>query len=439
MIMAVTGLPLIRQVLADPSSDPAVALVLLSVVVVAVLLVAVLLLLALVRSPEDDYEDATGESGERTGAAGEPEPGERQDDEPHEKDDAGGRGRTVAMPSAEEYEYPEMVPEEFLIKKEPETAEELEAARLRRPRRLSRRAVGRLMLASVLVLLLLATFAATSTDWYCTGLCHAHASAVSLRAKDAHAKVACVSCHEDATIAGTIGAPAIRTGHLLRLVSASWGSPMGPVSSGSCLTCHGDIRGRTLTVAARDVRMSHDAPLSRGMSCDDCHVGTGHSGGAPALVPMSRCTGCHDGRTAPSACATCHPVDPSAKPRPSDQARTYAKVPLGRIGDCGDCHDQSSCDACHDLRLPHTGQFIAWSHARDAAFGGRAVCLRCHTLAECIKCHPGFAPGSAAAATHPADWRTSHAKLKRGTACDCHWSRLPAEGQAGGDYCAVCH
>lgn len=420
MTPAATGLDLIRDILENPSANPSGAVILMAILAVAVLLAVVLFFLAFVRSP-DEYED---------------EPVETRG-----PDDAGeDRGRPAAVPSAEEYEYPDLVPQDVVIEDSDAVDEmEIEAARLRAPRRVSRATVVRLAVAFVLVLLVFAAFAATSTDRYCAGLCHAHASAIAARSRDAHAGVPCVSCHEDGSFTGALGAPWIRTGHVLRRVSAQLGSEMGPAPTASCLACHADIRGTTATVKARNISISHDGPLSRGMSCDDCHTSAGHAGGARSLVPMSKCAPCHDGRTAPSKCATCHPADPSRLRRPSDEARTYTKVPLPIITDCGTCHDQTPCDACHGLRLPHTDQFKAWSHARQAAFDGRATCLRCHTIGQCVTCHPGFTPGSADSTAHPADWKTSHQRQKPDADCRCHVDRLPSDARAGGGYCAVCH
>jgi hypothetical protein len=117
----------------------------------------------------------------------------------------------------------------------------------------------------------------------------------------------------------------------------------------------------------------------------------------------------------------------------SDRGRVFSRIGLGRIKDCGGCHDQRPCDDCHGLRMPHTTPFVKWQHARDAAFGRKQVCWRCHTMGTCAGCHTAPFEG------HGPDWRLRHRGNARNAICPCHWEGLPAEGKARGSYCAVCH
>jgi nitrate/TMAO reductase-like tetraheme cytochrome c subunit len=408
-MIAMTLLGTLRDALAGPSPNPTVAFALLALLTIAVLLALVLLLLAFTRPVPTDRDDTLEDADERAGA------------QPTQAD-------------ADDYEYPELVSGGTASRiAEPEEGNGYGGGGGRRRRRIA----GTWVAVAVAATLLAVSFAATSTDRYCTGACHAHQAAVQAHARDTHVGVACVTCHEDASIAGAFGAPFARTGHVLRRVVSGLGSRMAPVSSGSCLGCHSGIRGRTVSVTALDIRMSHDAPLAAGMSCADCHTGTGHDSGAPAAPGMTTCAPCHDGETAASSCTTCHPADASRARRPSDARRVYATVKLDPMTECGACHDQTACDACHGMRLPHTAEFKAWSHARAASFDGRKACQRCHTTSDCTKCHPEVAVGTAA--PHPADWKTSHQSQPGNSACECHWRRLPDAGRSRGTYCLVCH
>lgn len=408
-----TGLGLIRATLLRPSSDPTITLVLIAVATVVVLLALMLLVLALIRPIGRDRPDGPGEEDARD-------------------------AQSVPL-AADDYEYHDLVLVDVAAvgpARDDETDEPgPSAARRDRP---TRRIGCAGIVAVVFFAVAVATIGMTSTDLYCTGVCHAHRAAMASRAKDAHAGVACVRCHEDGSIAGIVGAPFDRTGHALRRVSPTWGSRMAPVASRSCLACHGDIVDRTTTVKDRGVRVSHRNPLAAGMSCDDCHAGAGHSSRIPASAGMRACTACHNGRTASATCSACHTGDPRGKERPTSASREYRSIRLDASPDCVSCHDETGCDGCHGLRLPHPADFTAWTHARPASFGGRALCLQCHVLAQCTRCHAGMGTAQGAAA-HPADWRTSHRRQAATSACDCHWKRLPAAGRAHESYCSVCH
>jgi hypothetical protein len=416
-MIATSLLGTIKNVMLDPSSNPTVAFVLVSVVGMAVLLALVLLLLSFIRPAPSAVEE------EPDTDVGEPE-----------SHPAEGTAPPVEAARPDEYEYPDLVPDEVAQGVPSAQEAELPVVVVRRGRR--RIGAGGIVLVVVAVLVA-AGFAVTSTDRYCTSACHAHVPAAAGRRLDAHSTVSCVSCHEDPSLAGALGAPFSRVGHALRSVSLGLGSRMAAAPSASCMGCHGAIRGKTVTIDSLHLRMSHRAPLAAGMSCGDCHSGTGHDSGSPVPPGMSTCSPCHDGKRATATCTACHTADASRERRPSDSARVYEPVRLAPMTDCGACHEQTACDTCHGIRLPHTAEFKAWSHARAASFDGGTVCLRCHVSPDCTTCHPGMAAGAAAA--HPADFRTSHQALPEASVCDCHWNRLPDAGKARGTYCRVCH
>jgi hypothetical protein len=116
----------------------------------------------------------------------------------------------------------------------------------------------------------------------------------------------------------------------------------------------------------------------------------------------------------------------------------FPKTRLAAVTDCGGCHDQTTCDACHGLRLPHSETFVKWQHARYAGFEKKQRCWRCHaSRQDCGGCHTDWTQNS-----HGANWRTIHGQSNLGmnARCSCHWPRMPEEGrQQAGTYCRVCH
>jgi hypothetical protein len=134
----------------------------------------------------------------------------------------------------------------------------------------------------------------------------------------------------------------------------------------------------------------------------------------------------------------CHLGDTSLAVRASERGRIFSRFGLGRVYDCGGCHDQAACDACHGYRMPHPEQFVKWQHARSAGFRKKESCWGCHLVTDCGRCHDKWEPSG-----HGSDWLQLHGRtgpVSPTGGCTCHWSRLP---QAGRDeavnYCGVCH
>lgn len=282
-----------------------------------------------------------------------------------------------------------------------------------------------------------ASFSYTGGDRYCSVYCHGSDPVTTARSRTAHAGVACVACHEDPAPEGIAGSISIRALHLAEratLVATVSGRPV-LVPTRRCLVCHAqDLREPTEDLRL-GVRMSHSEPLAAGMSCDDCHTAAGH---AVARVPisMAQCLPCHDNRKASSECRFCHLSDTSTA---SSGHRLFAKTNVGVRKDCGGCHDQRPCDACHGLRLPHPDGFVGGGHARAAAFEGKRACFRCHTQDSCSACH--LVPAKVDLAKpwgHPADWRLRHGAGGPASMCSCHELKRPAD-KRGQPFCTACH
>ena len=106
--------------------------------------------------------------------------------------------------------------------------------------------------------------------------------------------------------------------------------------------------------------------------------------------------------------------------------------------DCGGCHSQETCDACHGIRMPHTMAFMGASHARPAVedlwYNGGRTCSRCHNANNrpCTKCHNTMP-------SHGADYmpKGHQAADPYNNGCDnCHGKNAWIKGR---NYCGLCH
>jgi hypothetical protein len=339
---------------------------------------------------------------------------------------------------ADEYEYPELSAELEPVLPGDEGAEWIEVAprgSARPPHRAERWLAGpggTVLVWGIVAMAVLGAGIGTSRDEYCADACHANGAATSRKA-DAHKGVACVRCHEDAGPASALAVALQRTSHLAAQV-IDVGAYKGAVPPSRCLGCHATVLRGTVTIKDLGVRISHERPIAGGMACDDCHEKAGH-GGSIAARGMATCVPCHDGKKASSTCSVCHIGDTSAAVRASERGRVFPRLQLGPVADCGGCHDQTSCDACHGIRMPHSAAFAKWEHARYAGFEKKQACWRCHTTGDCGGCHKGWSPTG-----HGPEWRAIHGVAGRSSRCACHWPRLPDEGKAAtGTYCRLCH
>ncbi len=267
----------------------------------------------------------------------------------------------------------------------------------------------------------------TGSDGYCANACHSRDRVGLSRAATAHPKTACAACHEDGLPAGIAGNIASRIGHAVLSATGGANAYTTAVPAGRCLPCHRAIAARTTVNTVTHVRMSHKEPLNAGMTCADCHAYIGH-GPKSSRVSMSSCIRCHDGRRASSGCQTCHVGDTGVAATVTSQ-RLYTTVELGPVKDCGGCHDQKPCDACHGLRLPHSDAFVSGGHARFAGFQKKVLCYHCHATIECGKCHGEFDKAHGGLVS----WRIAHQKEPRSSPCNtCH-------SRHTGSMCATCH
>ncbi len=298
---------------------------------------------------------------------------------------------------------------------------------------------GLLALATWTVVLMLAWVAGgyvTSGNAMCES-CHPNHPHAKAKKADPHAGTDCVSCHETGGhVARVTYLSAPRGVHfVLGILKMDTVDGYGSVTSAQCQTCH---EAQIAVVSRNDkqgVRMSHKEPVEAGAQCVECHA---LSSGIVTnnTVGMTPCLRCHDGTAAKSECATCHTADVgiAARPRQPSVAR-HAKDLIGQP-DCGGCHSQKSCDACHGIRMPHTVDFMGHGHARAAVedlwYNGGRTCRKCHNdqRRPCGKCHSPMP-------SHPvSDWPKTHQNGNDGRCGSCHGQRAWMYGRS---FCGLCH
>ncbi len=278
---------------------------------------------------------------------------------------------------------------------------------------------------------------ATSGSLLCES-CHPAHPHVKAGAEDPHGETKCVSCHES-------GGPIASVTYMVppRVLHFALGALRanpndgysGFVASAQCSRCHAEAIAVTTTNEQQGVRMSHVEPVEAGAQCLDCHaIQSGMI--SSVTVGMTPCLRCHDGKKAPSECASCHIKDVGIAVVPDATPANRTGRDLIEQPDCGGCHSQKRCDSCHGVRMPHTQDFMQGGHARagseDIWFNGGKTCGKCHTAARrpCTKCH---APMPA----HPSPaWATIHQGAERGACESCHNKNAWMSGR---DFCALCH
>lgn len=302
--------------------------------------------------------------------------------------------------------------------------------------------LGALLVPLLLVAAFVSAYAVTSADRYCLA-CHSPSEVDAGEPgapviPELHSKVSCVECHEAPLPRGVVPNSIERTRQVLAWVAGDRAPSGGTAHADRCLGCHESIQTTTVN-ADRGLRMSHTEPLAAGMMCAECHPDSGHYPGAVG-PGMSSCLRCHDSKSVSGDCGVCHMGDPAMA---AVNKRTFAASELVRDPGCGGCHNQKKCDACHGLRMPHTAAFVSGEHARQAAFGRKVVCMRCHTVWDCAECHQVPPDGGLywghGGGTRPSFWVQQHKVLppgERTAGCGCH-GRSPYAQR--GDYCAACH
>ncbi len=196
-----------------------------------------------------------------------------------------------------------------------------------------------------------------------------------------------------------------------------------------CTQCHGNL---DKNLPSSILKYTHKVHFSKGVSeCSVCHLTPTHAQDKINPPTMSRCFLCH-GTTAqaiaPGTCSTCHPPSVPNKPESHLAASWVPSVHWKQAQDnkfeCMTCHQQSFCNSCHGLTMPHPTGWKGVPHTQ-AFFQDPQVCQQCHPITQttqsfCDTCH------------HPQDpkgvsWIQYHHKV------------VGPPGNAGAFTCFQCH
>jgi nitrate/TMAO reductase-like tetraheme cytochrome c subunit len=237
--------------------------------------------------------------------------------------------------------------------------------------------------------------------------CHEMESAVATWRVSAHTRVGCPSCHE--TPRAWYELPATLSDRLQLLArdvalhisnspaddETPHASMSAEIPDATCERCHAP--GREISMRYGTL-INHAEHAERNGSCVSCHLWTGHPDPVVqrSLQLMDQCFACH-GRSAdakaPGTCDVCHPDSFDLRPishGPDAWSTMHGLTAAEGTEPCLICHDQSACDTCHGLRMPHPD---GWAERRTlhgvAAEQSPSVCSRCHTPIPdfCTDCH----------------------------------------------------
>jgi hypothetical protein len=149
---------------------------------------------------------------------------------------------------------------------------------------------------------------------------------------------------------------------------------------------------------------THDMHFQNGVSdCAACHPANTHEPDKVNTPTMTACYWCHgEGKDAlaPGKCETCHPPGfrsvPSSHLTPAWLKGQHGEEATADRYSCTTCHEQQSfCENCHGLAMPHPAGWKAQLHVTTYFETGMDTCASCHqtTATEqnprdfCDTCH----------------------------------------------------
>ncbi|MFX0195906.1 MAG: NapC/NirT family cytochrome c [Candidatus Hodarchaeota archaeon] len=239
-----------------------------------------------------------------------------------------------------------------------------------------------------------------------------------------HKDVACVECHAEPGVTGTVAAKAQGIVQLVQYIAGSYGTrPHGEISNASCQqgSCHGEIvNDRTVIMLYDKIKFRHDKHLSehpkgKSLNCVSCHGQTVQ--GQHISVSKTTCLTCHfydrgDKPVAAGDCETCHNI-PEEEVTFVDEPFSHKDF-LAGDGDvtCIHCHSQVTqgsgtvsrvrCMACHleehgevedqeEFHLIHVsaGHFDCLTCHDQIKHGDRPMAEQLLTSSNCTTCHGG--------------------------------------------------
>lgn len=117
-------------------------------------------------------------------------------------------------------------------------------------------------------------YESTSTNRYCTSVCHDMAAPAASWRASTHSNVPCVRCHEGQPWRSLPAAMVSRTRSLLLEVTGAKPRRHDRVPSSLCLECHALVMEQTLTGLNGETFTHREFPTTK--SCEDCHGAQGH-------------------------------------------------------------------------------------------------------------------------------------------------------------------
>jgi hypothetical protein len=200
--------------------------------------------------------------------------------------------------------------------------------------------------------------------------------------------------------------------------AAKNGKPADPPSG--CSVCHPGFDHTAKVTPPRwsfptpNLHFPHKVHHEKKVACQTCHgdmrevaLGTRQN-----LPKMETCLKCHDGRTAPSRCATCHLAEPSRRLQTAFENTRALLMP----------------SSGNPQGVGHTARFEK-EHGTRAMIDS-ATCSECHGTTDCLRCHDALTKPPN---VHPNDFMTLHPAAARTDTprCDsCHRRQT---------FCAACH
>lgn len=182
------------------------------------------------------------------------------------------------------------------------------------------------------------------------------------------------------------------------------GDPSHPAEFISlCANCHDRLDRELHWREQRKLIFNHPAHFAQGIRCAACHQEFPHKPGRIEYVSVETCFTCHgtthgtQGALAPTDCDVCHtadidPVTPDHKQEiwvslGGEGLALHSTDAKARRLFCKMCHEQSYCDSCHRMDIPHPADWVPAVHPATAETE-RAACMMCHEAQQfCDDCH----------------------------------------------------
>ncbi|MBK5211026.1 MAG: NapC/NirT family cytochrome c [Coriobacteriia bacterium] len=282
-----------------------------------------------------------------------------------------------------------------------------------------------------LCMLVFVMFAATTSYWFCAGICHSvQDDTIGSYQRSAHSNVSCIACHLPAN-ANPLVYAIHKVEALPELPMAIFGNYTLPLNAESevsmskklfpdtqCTQCH-DLSTREVTPSS-GIIIDHTAHADEGVRCTMCHNRVAHNesgdwsptGVNPKtkepsakhadFLTMTACYRCHGlekGSPAPGTCLTCHPKTFNFKPSDhatADFMKNHGKLAKAEVEKVAEATKETGVPSpTADEKFASVEKLAAQKNDKSskddatlAPVGTIDRCYSCHDKATfCDKCH----------------------------------------------------